>query len=428
MGEDVTVKAGSDGEHSSNRLDRIYEQALEFRNPFIYFGQAAGSRIPDILGSEGLTKGSGMRLFGGRQRRIPQITMIVGRSFGESSFIAAMSDLILQVRDTTMAVTSPRVIEVATGETVTDEELGGPDVHARTTGQVDLVVDSPQDGMSAIRELLGYLPSNCWELPPRDPGGDTSAEFDNAIAELVPADRRRAYDVKRVIRRLVDGGSLRELQPKFGRSLLTALARIGGLPVGLIASQPIHNAGALTPAACDKMTRFVCLCDGYNIPLVFLADSPGFLVGVRAEHERFLFKGMLTQSVLALARVPRITVVLRKAFGLSYFALSGSNMGSSLLCAWPGAEIGFMDPDVGANVLHARELAALEPQERAARTGEYAEALRAQTTPYGAAAQMGIDEIIHPGETRSVLLETLLRLERTRTPGPGVLSSWPTCW
>ena len=170
---------------------------------------------------------------------------------------------------------------------------------------------------------------------------------------MVPDDRRRAYDMRRVVRRMVDDDKFLELRPKMAQSVLTGFARMGGWSVGIIASQPMRSGGALTPEACDKMTRFLCLCDAFNVPVISLADSPGFLVGTRVEQDRLLFKAMLVAQALVRMRVPRITVVVRKAFGLSFFALSGTGTGAVALYAWPAAEIGFMDPDVAANVLYA---------------------------------------------------------------------------
>jgi acetyl-CoA carboxylase carboxyltransferase component len=221
-----------------------------------------------------------------------------------------------------------------------------------------------------------------------------------------------------------------ELRPKQAQSVITGFARLGGWSVGVVASQPMRLAGALTPEACDKITRFICLCDSFNIPLVFLADSPGFLVGVRVEQDRLLFRSMLLAQALAKASVPRIAVVVRKAFGLSFYALSGTGTGSAALYAWPTAEIGFMDPDVGANVLYAAELSKLPADERAKETAARASQLAAATNPFDAAAHMGIDEVLDPAETAVVIRNLLDRLEGTanRPVGEGALRNWPTCW
>jgi acetyl-CoA carboxylase carboxyltransferase component len=430
VGNDVTVKGGSDAQHAAAKLHRLYNQAVELGNPFILLGEAAGSRVPDVLGSESLTRsrGGGMTWMAKRQREIPVITLIVGRSFGESSFMAALSDVIIQVEGSVLAVTSPRVIEIATSEQISEEDLGGLKVQETITGQIDLGVPTEKDGFVAIREILSFLPSNCNAKPARV--GGAPAAFDERLRDIVPDDRRRAYDMRKLLRRVVDDERFIELRPKMGQSAITCLARIGGWSVGVIASQPMRSAGALTPEACDKMARFICLCDAYNIPVVTLADSPGFLVGTRVEQDRMLFKAMLLAQALVKMRVPRITFVLRKAFGLSFFALSGTGTGTVALYGWPMAEIGFMDPDVAANVLYAGELRELDAAERSAELLRRAANLEAGTNPYSAAVHMGIDEIVDPAETLIVLGDLLDRLEGSseRASGPSVLSNWPTCW
>lgn len=430
VGNDVTVKGGSDAQHGAAKLHRLYNQAVELGNPFILLGEAAGSRVPDVLGSESLTRsrGGGMTWMASRRREIPVITVIVGRSFGESSFMAALSDVIIQVDGSVLAVTSPRVIEVATSEQITEDELGGRAIQETVTGQIDLGVATEGEAFDAVRQILSFLPSNCHGKPSRV-GGVAAAEPDERLREMVPDDRRRAYDMRRLLRRLVDGERIVELRPKMAQSVITCFARIGGWSVGVIASQPMRLGGALTPEACDKMTRFICLCDSFNLPVISLADSPGFLVGTRVEQDRLLFKAMLVAQALVKMRVPRITVVVRKAFGLSFFALSGTGTGTVALYAWPAAEIGFMDPDVAANVLYAGELADLDSEERSAELLRRAETLKAGTNPYGAAVHMGVDEILDPADTGTVLRDLLDRLGTSMRPaGPSTLSSWPTCW
>ena len=262
----------------------------------------------------------------------------------------------MQVEGTSLAVSSPRVIEIATGEKISLDDLGGPHVHLDRTGQIDQVAECEDDAIELLKDFLSYLPDNCWQTPPALEGYD-DAEPDPGLAELVPTRRQRAYDMHRVLTRIVDDGKLLELKPRFGRSLITTLARIGGRTVGILASNPMFNAGALSPESCDKGTQFLCLCEAFNIPLIFLQDVPGFIVGSQPEHNRLLHKAIMFLEALALTTVPRFTVVLRKAFGLAYFSLSGNSMGNALMTAWPGAEISFMDPGVGVNVVHARDIA-----------------------------------------------------------------------
>jgi acetyl-CoA carboxylase carboxyltransferase component len=427
--DDVTVKKASGAVNAGRKMERIFGRALKAGTPFVYLGEGGGARIPDVMGSEGFVLLPALPHFPKRGRRVPVATVIVGDSYGGPSFYSAFSDLAVQVRGTCMAVTSPRVVEIATGESVTEEELGGVDVHAVTTGQIDVVVDDEAEANAVVRRFLSYLPPNAWTPVERRPVVEPPAP-DPELAALVPESRRRAYDMRKVVRRLVDDGELLELKPRFGRGLLTMLARIDGHAVGIIASQPIDYGGALGPDACDKATRMICLCDAFDIPLVFLQDTPGFFVGRQIEHDKLLYKGMLLQQASMMASTPKLTVVLRKAFGLAHFALNGAFMDPDFVCAWPQAELSFMDPDVGANVVYKRALDAFEGEERVAEHARLAAAISGNTDPYGAAGALGIDEIIDPAETRMVLAEQL-ELLAGRKPRPyaeRVLATWPTSW
>lgn len=425
-GDDVTVLHGSSSVVGGKRMKRIYEQALQQGVPYVYFGETGGARLPDSLGSEGFSKIPPGIEMARRRRRIPLATAIVGESFGGSSFHSAYSDFTVQVRGSALNVSSPRVIEIATGEQISLQDLGGVDIHLDLTGQIDRAADDEADAISQIKQFLSYMPSNCWETPPVLDGYDY-AEPDPTLADLVPTRRQRAYDMHRVIQRIVDDGQMLEIKPRFGRSLITALARIGGHTVGILASNPMFNAGALDPNTCDKATQFVCMCEAFNIPTIWLQDVPGFIVGSQPEHARLLHKAIMFMEALSQMTVPRITIVLRKAFGLAYFALSGGSMNNTLITAWPGAEISFMDPGVGVNVVHARDIAAAaEPEvERQRLIDEWT----LGHEPWGAAGIMNLDEIIDPADTRRWLLEAVQRfpVSPPRRGETRELASWPTC-
>jgi acetyl-CoA carboxylase carboxyltransferase component len=270
------------------------------------------------------------------------------------------------------------------------------------------------------------MPSRAGELPPRL--APRSIVPDDAIAEVVPAARTQTYDMRALLEVLVDDGDLLELKANFGASIITGLARIDGWPVGIIASQPAFAVGSLTPDACSKATRLLCLCDAFGLPVVFVQDTPGFLVGTDVEHDRLLARAMLFLEALSLTRVPRLSLVVRKAFGLAFFSMGGSNMGSDLLVAWPGAEIGFMDPVVGANVLHADRLAGLDGEARKDELYRLAAELGADSDPRAIAAAMNIDDVIEPADTRVVLADALARYAPAAVREPSVLSSWPHWW
>jgi acetyl-CoA carboxylase carboxyltransferase component len=426
-GDDITVKRGSSSVIGSRRLGRISSYAAEHGFPFVYFGETGGARIPDSLDAEGFSKVSLSIESARRRRQMPMVSAIVGESFGGSSFLSAFSDLVIQVRGSCLSVTGPRVIEMATGESIGMEELGGVDVHAKVTGQIDRIAENEDDAIAQIKEFLGYLPSNAWSLPPTA-AWDGKLENDESIYDIVPLRRNRAYDVRKVIAHLSDDGRYFEIKRDFGRSLSTCLARIAGRSVGFIASNPMYFAGAITPDACDKATSFICLCDAFNIPLIFLQDVPGFMVGRKAEHERLLSKAIQFAYALGQTEVPRLTVVMRKAFGLAYFSMSGSGMGGERILAWPNAEIGFMDPAIGANVLYADQLKAAD--NRDAMLEQILAGFSKDTNPLGAAGIMHVDEVIDPAETKRWLRMELERLT-VRVPARGEhkpLSYWPTCF
>ncbi|MGY9074291.1 MAG: acyl-CoA carboxylase subunit beta [Acidimicrobiales bacterium] len=426
-GDDITVKKGSSAIVGSRRLARLYERALERGMPYVYFGETGGGRIPDLIGAEGISDVAPSPYVARRRRQIPMASVIVGQSFGGSSFQAAFSDFVVQVRGSVMAVTSPRVFEIATGEIIGFEELGGVDVHARMTGQIDLGVETYEESYDAVRRWLSYLPPNAWTAAPR---GETRANMDpdQELADLVPAKRTRGYDMRRFASKLLDEGSFFELQPLYARNITTGLGRLDGFTVGVIANNPMFTAGVLDPDACRKAIRIMTLCDAFNIPVIFLMDVPGFMVGQAVEHNRILSLAIRFVEALLNMSTPTLTVTLRKGFGLAYPAMNGSGMESSGIYSWPGAEIGFMDPDVGVNVAFAARLDALDEdareEERSRLIGDIANA----TTPYEAAGTMRIDEVINPADTRRILVEDLRQLEGRRVPPPEArpLSYWPT--
>jgi methylmalonyl-CoA decarboxylase subunit alpha len=349
-------------------------------------------------------------------------TVVVGKSFGGSSFLAAMSDFTVQVRGSCLAITSPRVFEVATGEVIGYEELGGVDVHATVTGQIDLGVDTEEEAWEAVRRWLSYLPSNAWTPAPRaEPAAPGALGPDAGLAALVPTERRRGYDMRRVVRRLFDEASFLELRPAIGRSLTVGFARLDGWPVGVIANNPFFNAGAMDHHGCEKATRLMVLADSFDLPVVFLMDTPGFLVGRHVEHSRLLYRAMRFREALTVARCPTITVVLRKAFGLAFKEMNGSGMGADHLYAWPSAEIGFMDPEVAVNVVR--------PDSRGAEREAAIAELAGLTSPYEAAGVLQVDEVIDPALTRAVLARDLGLLAGREPVAPHrrPLSSWATC-
>ena len=429
FGDDITVYRGSSSIVGTRKEHRLYERAMAMGIPIVHFGETGGARIPDTMGAEGISEPGGLFELAKRRHRVPMATMVTGQSFGGSSFLSALSDYVVMVRGSCLAVTSPKVFEIATGEVISFEDVGGVDVHARKTGQIDLGVESDEEGYDAIRKWLSYLPSNAWETAPRNENLG-SLDNDPGLAELVPAKRTRGYDMRRVVERIVDTDSLLEIQPLYARNVVCGMARLNGFSVGVIANNPMFGAGTLDPQACHKIIRLATVCDSYNIPIIFLADVPGFMVGERVEHELMLHWGMRMMHALQNCSAPTLTVCIRKAFGLAWQAMNGSQMPALGVYSWPGAEIGFMDPEVGVNVAFGSKLARIDDSEtreseRVALVREVGES----TNPYEAAGTMRIDEIIDPGDTRGVLAHDLEMLAHRSVPPPEArpLSYWPTC-
>lgn len=426
LSDDHTVLAGSGGAVGSAKTQRVFDLALDKGFPMVVLGEGGGARIPDILEAATIGRGSNMHGDARRARRVPLATAILGDSFGGPSWYAAFSDFVVQLRGTCMAVSGPQVIEMAIGEKTTTEQLGGVEVHARKTGQIDRIAETEDEAFAIVRRFLSFLPPNSWSLPPRS-APPARVDPDPELLTLVPAARTRGYDMRKVLRRLTDDGDIFELKPDFGRPMITALARVGGYSVGFVASNPMFQAGALDTDCCDKGTLFLALCDAFNIPLVYLIDTPGFVIGTQVEHNRLLSRAIMFLEALALSEVPKVTVMVRKAFGLGFVNLCGPGGPNDLLFAWPGVELSQLDPETAVNVVYkSRIQQATDPKaERKALMDEF----MLDTSPYAAAGSLNVDEIIDPPDTRAVLIRALGQVQ-VPPPAKGYrkpLSYWPTC-
>ena len=411
---DFTVKGSSSSFSNNRKVAHVKRTAEEQGFPVVFLVESTGIRIPEILGGRGMGLMSDKARFL-RTRTAPWACGVFGYSFGSAAWHACVSDAAIMHRDAVMAVSSPRLVELATGQRISGTELGGADLHAGTTGFADCVRDTDEDVVAALRAWLSYLPSHSGQPAPVSAPPEDSMGRGRGVGDLVPRDPSAGYGMKPVLEALVDPGTLFELKPRFARNLITALARIHGYPVGIIASNPQHKAGAVDAASCDKAISLIVLCDSYNIPIVHLVDQPGFLVGRDAERQGIIGKVINWMNALSLCTVPKLSVILRKSYGQAFVNMGGADMADEL-AAWATADINFMSPASAAAIL---------PRDVADGAGP------GSGSAYELAAVYGAHDVILPGETRGYLAR-MLDLYVGRSAGRGVgqhrLSCWPTSY
>lgn len=422
---DKTVFAGTEGIVHIRKTEEIHNYALKRGLPLLNLSEGGGLRMPDGMGSDGISQ----MLFPDdlllHRRQVPMITAILGDSFGGPSWLAATSDFISQLKGTAMAVAGPRMLEVATGEKVSNEELGGWEIHAKYTGLADHFGDSETESIEEMKRFFSYMPLNADMEPPFKETNDDPYRRLDELVSIVPTKRTRAYDMKRVIKEIVDDGEYFEMRSLYGRALITVLARLNGRVVGIVANQPMQYAGAAGPEECDKATEFICLCDSYHIPLIFLHDIPGFRVSRDAEQKKMAAKILVWTQALAQSTVPKISVVIRKSIGAAYGNMCGPTMGADFVVAWPTAEINFTGPEVGINVVYGRELEKAEnPSEERLKLLEN---WGFDSSPYKAAGQYLLNDIIDPRDTRKFLCQTLeYACVKNGSKSKRLLANWPT--
>ena len=426
-GDDVTVKAGSGGRMGTRKARRWSGLAHKKGIPIINLGDAGGARLPDIMGSDGMMSMTYPIDGEGRNRTVPQIATIMGECYGSPSWTAAVSDIVIQVKEKgIMAVAAPRILEVATREISTPDELGGWQLHAKKTGQVDLFAEDEEDCLRLVRHSLSYLPNNSSELPPVVPCDVPPDKRHEVIYDAVPSNPKRGYDMHTAIKIIFDRDTMLELKPYYDGSLIICLARLDGHVVGVLANNPMVNAGAMGPGACEKATAFICLCDSFHIPLVFLHDTPGFLVGKAAEDQKMPLKIMQFIQALQKCTVPRLSVVIRKSYGMAHCNMSGGGMGSDILMAWPSADVSFMAPDVAVNVVFGGKMQGAEINEELRQ--QFHDELVRGSEPWEAAGLGFVDKVIDPADTR---LELIKALKWARGPAGDrgmskrLLAGWP---
>ena len=414
--QDFTVFGGSLGEVHAEKICKIMDMAMKNGAPLIGLNDSGGARIQEGVVALGgyadiflrNTLASGV---------IPQISAIMGPCAGGAVYSPALTDFIFMTRNTSyMFVTGPDVVKAVTHEEVSFEDLGGASVHSEKSGVCHVAADTEADTLYLIRKLLAYLPQNNMEDPPFMPGDDP-LRMDERLDSIIPDDPNKPYDIKEVVRMIVDGGQFFEIHENYAANIVVGFARLGGHSVGIVANQPAVLAGVLDIDASEKGARFVRFCDSFNIPIITFEDVPGFLPGTNQEHHGIIRSGAKLLYAYCEATVPKLTVITRKAYGGAYCVMSSKHIRSDLNLAWPSAEIAVMGPDGAVNIIFRKELEKAEDpvKKKAELVAEYR---RKFASPYVAAERGYIDDVIEPKETRPRLINALEMLSNKRDANP----------
>jgi methylmalonyl-CoA carboxyltransferase large subunit len=413
--QDFTVGGGSAGETHNDKVVDMMRLSLKTGSPFVFINDSGGARVQegiDSLAGYGRVFYHNVMLSG----TVPQISLICGPCAGGAVYSPALTDFIIQTRQARMFITGPLVIKQVTGEVVSAEELGGPQAQMNNSGVIHLIAENDEEAVQLCRRLLSFMPSNNLEDAPRMPF-NLPIEPDPQMNGIVPVDNKAAYDVRRVITHVLDHQDFLEIQPGFAPNIVIGFGRLQGRPVGIIASQPKSMAGVLDINASDKSARFVRFCNAFNIPLITFVDVPGFLPGVEQERGGIIRHGAKLLFAYSAATVPKITVVLRKAYGGAYIAMCCKDLGADRVIAWPTAEIAVMGAEGAAEIVFRREIDAAE--DKASRRQELVDEYRETfSNPFVAAGRRLVDDIIDPADTRKYLADALESLHTKRELRP----------
>jgi acetyl-CoA carboxylase carboxyltransferase component len=415
--QDFTVLGGSLGEVHAGKICKIMNLAIQNGAPIIGINDSGGARIQEgvasLVGYADIflqnTLASGI---------VPQISAILGPCAGGAVYSPALTDFVFMSRGSSnMFVTGPDVVKAVTHEDVTFEELGGAAIHAEKSGVCHLAAESEADTLYLIRKLLSYLPQNYLDDPPFSPNGDDSLRTDETLDTIIPDDPGKPYDVKEIIRRIVDNAQFYEIHEAFAQNIIVGFSRLGGHSIGVVANQPQVLAGVLDIDASEKAARFVRFCDAFNIPLVTLVDVPGFMPGPTQEHGGIIRSGAKLLYAYCEATVPKVTIVLRKAYGGAYIVMSSKHLRGDINLAWPSAEIAVMGPDGAVSIIFRKEMEKNDkPEQRKAHlVADYRDKF---ANPYVAAERGYLDDIIEPSETRPRLINALEMLQNKHDSNP----------
>ena len=414
---DFTVMAGSMGMIGEQKVGRLRDLALRNRCPIIWLLDSGRGPHP---GRHRLhVRRHRLPLLGPGQheRVIPQVSAMVGPCAAGTAYIPGLSDFVPMVKETSsMSLGGARLVKAATGEDVTDHEMGGSQVHCYESGVGDLEVEDDAACIAAVKEFLSFLPSHNQEQPPIKATEDPADRLLEGLEKIVPANMRQAYDMRKLIKKLADDNHVFEIKPTWAKNIITAFVRMGGRPMGVVANQPMVKAGALDNDSADKAARFIRMCDAFNVPLLFLQDVPGFIVGKEVEKQGIIRHGAKMLYAVSEATVPKITVIVRKAYGAGYFVMCGKGYYPDLIVAWPTAEISVMGPEGAVNIIFNKQVEAADDPEAA--KAMFVDMIRQQINPYIAANWAMIDDVIDPAETRKVIIEGLEMAVRKKVERP----------
>lgn len=404
---DFTVKGGSIGQTGEEKVTRIRHMSLSGRWPIVWFIDSGGARIdpgsnhPEALS---LFAGSG-HLFREQVLMsgvVPQVAAMVGPGAAGTAYIPGLADFVPMVKDIgSMALGGPPLVRAMTGEELSEQELGGSRMHTTKSGVGDCEVANDGECIAMVKKYLSFFPSHCGELPPMLPSTDPVDRRDDSLLDLLPDNPRRAYDMYKLIRTLVDHGDILDIKPRFARSVITCLARVGGMPIGVVANQPNHLGGILDVDSSDKAARFIQICDAFQIPLVFLQDVPGFMIGSQVEHQGIIRHGAKLLHVMSASTVPKISVVVRKAYGAGYYVMCGRAYEPDLIVAWPSAEISVMGAE-GMVGIASRKLFGDDGPSTATKAA-LVDQIQSHIDIYKVAGWGLVDEVIDPRDTRRAI-------------------------
>jgi len=420
MANDPTVKAGSWGARTVEKIVRVQETAARIRVPLFYLVDSAGARITDQIDMFPGRRHAGRIFFNEVQLSgvVPQICMLFGPSAAGGAYIPAFCDVVIMVEgNASMYLGSPRMVEVVVGEHVTLEELGGARMHATESGLGDALVADDREAIEFARAYFRYMPQRSGEQP-ASCAGQPPRPGARSIGDIIPSEPNRGYDMRKVIEALVDADSFLEIKKLFAKELLTGFARLDGQAVGVVANQPMQKGGVLFNDSADKAARFIWLCDAFEIPLLFLADVPGFMIGTDVERKGIIRHGAKMISAVSEATVPKISVIVRKAYGAGLYAMAGPAYDSDAVIALPSAQIAVMGPEPAINAVFFNKLADLPEDQREARRKQLEAEYSADVDLYKLASNLIVDDVVEPEDLRETLIKRFRAYATRVSPRP----------